>query len=306
MELHELKKQVTLGVLPTNFIIFVNAKDSTFLTKQYMQAITALAAGGVNKVSSIYEPKQSSLLALTAADDVLNVVYTETFAERAEDYAQFENTIVVCDQIEKSIEPAVADFTIKMPNLQEWQILDHVKTLCKGIVDEDLLWLIRACNLNIDRVLNELDKVQWFSKEEQKQVFASICADRNNGFYKADLFKIVNAIVDGDLVTLYNFLLYGGADLLEPVVLANRAFSNLKAILLITQNPNVSAESLGVSAKQKHTLSRQYASIDLEAAKKKMKFLAEFDFALKTSKLDMSKQDMLSYLISNTAFKIIR
>lgn len=305
MKLHELKKQIALGVMPTDFIIFVNAKDSMFLTDQYMKAIIALASG-VNKVSSIYEPQQSSLLALTAEENVLNILYTDTFAERAEDYSQFENTIVVCDQIEKSIEPAVADFVVQMPKLQEWQILDYVKTFCKGIADEDLLWLIRASEFNIDRVLNELDKVQRFNSDEQKQIFASICTDKNNGFYKADLFKIVNAIVDGDLVTLYNFLMYGGADLLEPVVLANRAFSNLKAILLVTQNPSVSAENLGVSAKQKHTLSRQYTSLNLEAAKQKMRFLSEFDLALKTSKLDMTKHEMLSYLISNTAFKITR
>lgn len=306
MKLHELKKQIALGVLPTDFLIFVNAKDSLFLTNQYIQAIIALASDGVNKVSSIYEPQQSSLLNLTAAENVINIVYTDTFAERAEDYTQFENTIVVCDQIEKSIEPVVADFVIQMPKLQEWQILDYVKTFCKGIVDEDLLWLIRATDLNIDRVLNELDKVQRFNSDEQKQVFASICSDRSNGFYKADLFKIVNAIVDGDLVTLYNFLLYGGADLLEPVVLVNRAFSNLKSILLITQNPGVSPESLGVSAKQMHKLSKQYTSLNLEAAKQKLKFLAEFDLALKSSKLDMSKHEMLSYLIANTAFKITR
>lgn len=306
MKLHELKKQIALGILPTDFTIFVNAKDSLFLTNQYMKAITALASGGINRVKSIYEPKQSSLLTLTAVENMLNIVYTDTFAERAEDYSQFENTIVVCDQIEKSIEPAVADFVVQMPKLQEWQILDYVKTFCDGIADEDLLWLIRAADLNIDRVLNELDKVQRFSNNEQKQVFASICTDRNNGFYKADLFKIVNAIVDGDLVTLYNFLFYGGADLLDPVVLVNRAFSNLKAILLVTQNLQASAESLGVSTKQKHALSRQYTSLDLEAAKRKMRFLAEFDLALKTSKLDMTKHEMLSYIISNTAFKITR
>lgn len=305
MKLHELKKQIALGIMPTDFIIFVNAKDSMFLTDQYMKAIIALASG-VNKVSSIYEPQQSSLLTLTAQENVLNILYTDTFAERAEDYSQFENTIVVCDQIEKSIEPSLTDFIVQMPKLQEWQILDYVKTFCKGIADEDLLWLIRASDFNIDRVLNELDKVQRFSSDEQKQVFASICTDRNNGFYKADLFKIVNAIVDGDLVTLYNFLMYGGADLLDPVMLANRAFTNLKAILLVTQNINMSAEALGVSAKQKHVLSKQYMSINLDAAKRKMRFLAEFDLALKTSKLDMNKHEMLSYLIANVAFKITR
>ena len=37
-----------------------------------------------------------------------------------------------------------------------------------------------------------------------------------------------------------------------------------------------------------------------------MKFLAEFDLALKSSKLDMPKHELLSYLIANTAFKITR
>lgn len=306
MKLPELKNQLTLGVLPTDFLILVNPKDSTFLSKQYVNAMIGLATGGVNRITSIYEPIQSSLLNLVTAENTLNLLYVDTFSERAEDYTQFDYTVVVCNQIDKTIEKAVEEFTIKLPKLSDWQIIDYAKMQCKCLDEADIGWLVKAADNNIERVMNELDKISLFSGDEQKQLFAAIQADRKSGLYSADLFSVVNALIDGDTLTLYNFLLNGGADLLEPVVLVNRAFANLKAILLTTQNVGMTPADLGVSSAQFYKLRKQYASLNIEAARLKLKFLAGLDLALKTSQLDMNKHDMLSYLIANVAYKITR
>jgi DNA polymerase III delta subunit len=303
MTLMELKEHITNKRVPRDFMIFVN-KECPFLASQYVKELSRLA-GGVNKISSIYEPQQSSLFLLTAPEDVLNILTIDTFDERSEDYSQFENIIVVCEQIDKTVAKCVENFIVKFPKLEEWQIFDYAKTICPHIDDEDLLWLVKATGNDIERVSNELAKVSLFNKDEQKAAFAAIRFDAQTDLYKVDLFAIVNALVEGDIPVLFEFIRYNGYESIEPVVLANRALTSLKNIILVSQNPMLTAEECGVSAGQYKFLKFKYRSLNISAVKQKIKFLSNFDLMLKTSKLELNKQDMLNYLISNLTYKII-
>jgi hypothetical protein len=303
MTLMELKDFITRGLVPTEFLIIVN-KDNPFLAKQYIDVIDRLAEGGIRKIKSIYEPQQSSLALLTETEGLVNVVNVETFDERSEDYSQFENTIVVCEQVDKSIIKNVEQFIIKMPKLEEWQIFDFAKNKCKNIDDEELLWLIKASNNDIERVLNELDKVALFEKDDQKIIFSSIRLDPQTDLVSFDLFTIVNALVEGNKPVLYDFLKHNGYESIEPVVIANRALTSLKNIVLASQSTGLDAADCGMSPKQFSTLKTRYRSLNIDLVRQKIKFLANFDLALKTSQLDLSKRDMLSYLVNNLTYKI--
>ncbi len=228
----------------------------------------------------------------------------DTFDERSEDYSQFENTIVVCEQVDKNIAKNVEDYVIKFPKLTDWQIFDYAKTICPNIDNDDLSWLVNASDNSIERVINELDKVSLFGKNEQKEVFSAIRFDPQSDLYKADLFNIVNALVNGDQVVLFDFIKHAGHEIHEPVVLANRALSSLKNIILIARNPQLSAEDCGVSKGQYNFIKNRYRSLNIEAIKYKIKFLSNFDLLLKTSQLELDKQDMLNYLITNLNFRI--
>ena len=303
MTLIDLKKQLTASTLPADFIILTN-KDNKFLSRQYLAAINRLAGSGLRVIKSIYEPSQSSIALLTDTEDTFNVLYTDTFDERADDYSRFENTVVVCEQVDKSIAEIVEKYVINLPKLEEWQIYDFAKTICPFADEDDIKWLIKATDENIERVVNELEKVALFSKEEQKAIFSAIRFDPQTDLFKADLFSIVNALVDGNNLILLDFLRHDGHELIEPVVLANRTFNSLKNIVLISQNPTLTASDCGVSIGQYRFIKSAYYSLDIEAVRQKLKFLSNFDLSLKTSKLDMSKRDMLSYLINNLAYKI--
>ena len=304
MTLIDLKNFITNNIVPSDFMIFVS-KDCPFLAHQYVKALGELSVGGITKINSVYEPLQSSIMLLATPTDALNVLYTETFDERSEDYTQFENTIVVCDQVSKDIAKNVEKYVIKFPKLSDWQLFDYAKTICPTIDDEDLQWLVKATDCDIDRVINELAKVSLFNKFEQKEVFAAIRFDPQSDMYKADLFDIVNALVLGDSAVLYDFLKHDGWEIHEPVVLANRAISSLKNIILIVKNPQLSAADLGVSPGQYNFIKSRYRSLRVNAVKQKIKFLSNFDLLLKTSQLELDKRDMLSYLVSNLTFKII-
>ena len=303
MNLIDLKKFITDKIAPSDFMIFIS-KDCPFLASQYVKALGDLSIGGINKISSIYEPQQSSIMLLTSIEGTLNVLCTDTFDERSEDYSQFENTIVVCEQVSKDIAKNVEEYIIKFPKLTDWQICDYAKTLCPSIEESELMWLVQAADGSIERVLNELDKVALFSKNEQKEVFSAIRFDPQTDLYKADLFNVVNALVEGDMLTLNEFIRHSGWELHEPVVLVNRALVSLKNIILISQNTNLTAEACGVSAGQFKFIKYKYKSLNIAAAKQKLKFLANFDLMLKTSQLELNKRDMLSYIINNMYYKI--
>lgn len=303
MTLMELKNFITSGIMPSEFLILIN-KDNQFLAKQYLNAIGALAPGGVNKISSIYEPFQSSLALLTTPDNCINVLTIDTFDERAEDYSQFENTIVICEQIDKSISAAVAEYTIKLPKFEEWQIYDYAKTLCPALEEEELTWLIRAADGSVERIVNELDKVRLFDKKDQKHIFSEVRFDPQTDLYKVDLFTIVNAFVDGDLVVLYDFLKHKNNELFDPIMLSNRILTSLKNIILVTQNPQLTAEDCGVSPAQYRALKYKYRSLNIKAIRQKIKFLTNIDLALKSSQLEMPKETLLSYLVANLSYKI--
>ncbi len=302
MTLIELKSFISSKILPSDFMIFIK-KDNDFLANQYVKALGQLAPGGLYKVSSIYETTQSSLALLTA-QDAINVLSVDTFDERAENYGLFENTVVVCNQVDKSIAKAVDDYIVKFPKLEEWQILDYAKTLCPGLDNDEITWLIKAAKGDINRILNELEKVSIFDKSQQKEIFNKVIFDPQSDLYELDLFKIANALVDGDTLTLFDFLSHNDYESLEPVVLANRAFSSLKNILLVSQNPALTAEDCGMSAGQFKFLKFNYRNVNVLAAKEKIKFLSNFDLDLKSSKLEMSKRSLMDYLISHLTYKI--
>jgi DNA polymerase III delta subunit len=231
-------------------------------------------------------------------------LYTDTFDERSEDYSQFENTIVVCEQVSKDIAKNAEDYVIKFPKLEDWQICDYAKTICPSIEENELMWLVQASGNSIERVTNELDKVALFGKNEQNEILSAIRFDPQTDLYQIDLFTVVNALVEGDMPTLYEFIKHDGWEVHEPVMLVNRALTSLKNITLISQNPNLKAEDCGVSAGQFKFIKYKYKNLNVVAVKQKLKFLTNFDLMLKTSQLELSKRDMMSYIIDNMYYKI--
>lgn len=302
MTLVELKQNINTKILPHDFMIFV-CKDADFLIRQYIQALGKLAPNGIRYITSIYEPLQSSSFLLTS-EGYLNVLIVDTFDERSENYIQFQDTIVLCNKIDKTIAEDVKDFTIVFPKLEGWQIADYIKTTCECLDADEITWLQTITNNNIERIENELSKVTLFEKHQQKDIFNAIRFDPYSDLYQINFFNITNALVDGNRMALHEFLSHKDYETIDPVGLANTVMNSIKNIILVTQNPFLSAADIGISTANYNRIRYNYGTLDIQAARAKLTFLVQFDLDLKTSKLDMSKQDLLNYLISHLAFKI--
>ena len=62
--------------------------------------------------------------------NTLHVVYVEEFNEFCENYEALENTIVVCNRIDKKLQKFVEDFVVEFPKLADWQIKDYMHVKC--------------------------------------------------------------------------------------------------------------------------------------------------------------------------------
>lgn len=304
MTLKQLKELILNNTPPTDFMIFVS-KDNKFLAKQYVTEIARARNAEIVKITSVHEPLQSSAFLLTQyANETLNVLTVETFEERAEDYSQFTDTIVICDNIDKSIAKALEEYIVEMPKFATWQLFDYTKTQVKILEDYEINWLLEVTAGDIYRLNNELDKIKLFKTEDQREVFQAIRFDPYSDLFQIDFYTFVNALVVGNVETVRDYLAHGAAEKLDPIGVANQVTTSLKNILLATQNPGTSAADLGLSPKQHKTLNSIYKTVWVDAVKSKLKFLTQLDVRLKSSELDLSKENMLMYLVSNLMYRI--
>ena len=189
MTLKDLKIAIMQKTLSDKFLILKNvenpAKDSnaSFLSEQYLQEISKARNLEINKVNSIYESLQSTL-PLLVPDKKLNVVKVDIFEETSLDYSQFIDTIVICNKVDSKIAPLLADFIVEIPKLENWHIEDYVKMLVPEIDNSNLTWLTRSTNYKIYRILNELDKVKLFNKNDQISVVKALKDDKVSDLYR--------------------------------------------------------------------------------------------------------------------------
>ena len=156
MELSKFKENVLNGTPPTQLVVLLCGEISLLRTN-----ILILCAQKQEKekklINSIFE-QDSAMSLVFDYTETINVLKTETFSEIAEDYSVFENTIIVCNKLEKKLESALADYIIKIPALKDWQVFDYIKQVCPELDDLEVKWLYNAAGKNIYKIESELDK----------------------------------------------------------------------------------------------------------------------------------------------------
>ena len=81
--------------------------------------------------------------------------------------------------------------------------------------------------------------------------------------------------------------------------MASIALKKAKDILFVTKNSNKSPTEIGLTPKQFGPISRIYAGFPEDRLKELIKFLSEIDLRVRTGALDMPKDNLVDYLITN-------
>jgi hypothetical protein len=322
MTLYELKQILADKIVPHNLIIFTPAKSKApenkfadkailkeeadtrlnnfyFLANAYVEALCDAKNCNKIEIESIFEPLISSMALVVDYENNICVHKTETFDTRADNYADFINTVVICEKVEKELVESLQEYIIEIPELSEWHIIDYIKQMCPTLSDEEALWLTKAAKKDLLRITNELDKVLLFPKNTQKEIISEIKQDPNTDLITITFTDIKEAIETGNKTKLLEYYFFGKHCKFDPIALTNSLLSEYKLNLLIRHNSGASPQDLNTSEgnyKRIKYYGRQYP---LEYLKNAIKFLSNIDLRLKASELEMSNETFIDYLISN-------
>lgn len=309
MKIEELKQAVTSGTLPSDFLVLV-CDGNYFLADQYIDTLCQKTNKEKNRLNSIYDIESTTAF-LFGSENAVNVVKVDVFEEKAKDYSQFKNVIVVCNKIDKKLEKSLSPFIVKMPKLVDWQIKAYMKVMCPGLGDTEINWLYEATSGNIYRIQLELNKIKLFRPEEQIAIFRDLARDQLSDLYHIDIFSLKNELIKPIVSEeVKNFMINAKyAPNIGVFGLVAMLLGDFKKALFITQRSGMSNDDLvkmGLTTKQIYAIKNSYEKLyrgeRLSAyLKKNITFLSGINSRLVEGKLDFggNEQQLLDYVICN-------
>ena len=306
MKLSELKQFIENPDLsiPNELMVFVY-EDSSFLAKQYLNAICEKRNLQKNIINSLTDISDNSALSLVFDFSArLNVLITDTFDEISDDYDSLTNVIILCHKIDKAIEKKVKDFVIKFPKLKDWQVLDYLKLKYKGVSAENLDWLYKVTKGSIDRLENELDKTLLFEEKDRNEIVNKMKADIHTDLFVMDYFELPSALYQNNATgfrTVVNYLLHRDLVDLDPISLTVQLLNKYKQCLFLVKHPEagLSAADLGMSTGAAYYAKKDAPRISDESLRRRIEFLASIDSRMKQGLIDMPKEQFIDYIICN-------
>lgn len=295
MELHKIKEKILNNTFYENFIIFV-CPENFFIANQYVEAIIRKSGKEKRIIKSLTELDSAMSLLLLDPNDYINVLQVETFEEFREDYSTIENTIIICNKIDKKLKDLVADYVVEVPILKEWQLESYVKQRCPALDDLEISWLVRATNKDIYKIENELDKLSLFSNTKQKEILAHLKFDLGSDLYFIDIFNLCDAIIYNNKNVIANYLKHQQVCNFEFLSLVGIILKKAKNLLL-TKYSRRSATELGLNQAYYNRLIKE-PFIDQNRLQYIIKTVSGLDLQLKSGLLDLDKDSQLVYLIS--------
>lgn len=301
MNLSEFKQSIIEHKFIKQFYI-LECADNYFLADQYIDTICNKYNLEKVYVSSILE-EESALNLVLDQTELLNVLKVDTFKEAAEDYSQFENTIVICKKIDKSINALVQKYVIKIPTLVDWQVKAYIKTLCPELDDLEINWLYDIASDKITkdgiyRLQNELDKLNLFSGNTKKEVLAKMAFDPKTDLYKFDIYALSAACILGDLTAVKQILKYRHAYKLELINFSSLLLSDIKKIILVCHNSGKKAAEIGLTAWQYDRVKTTFCRVPLSRLQELLYKVSQIDLQLKNGLLEFSSNYQIDYLLT--------
>jgi hypothetical protein len=294
MDLQTFKANILNGQAPTQLVVLLCA-ENFFIADQYINTLCAKTGKEKKIVSSIFE-QESALSLVFDYTETINVLKTETFSEIAEDYSIFENTIIVCNKIEKKLESVLADYIIKIPALKDWQVIDYIKQVCPELDDLEAKWLYNAAGKNIYKIESELDKVLLFHPKERKKALTCIRFSKDSDLFNLSIFELCDAIIYNRKDILVEYLRHRTVVNFELMSLVGVLLPKIRNLILVKFAGKTAAE-VGISDGQYYYLTKD-PYLPLERLQSLLQTVSNIDLQLKSGLLDISKDAQIDYVIS--------
>ena len=293
MKLEELKNNIKENKLTDDLIIFV-CPENTFLANEYTDAIVKFRGGNRKVIKSIFDTQTATAFFMDLNKPIY-ILRIDKFAERAEDYSNFTNTIVICEAIDKTVKTTARQYVVEMPKREDWQIIDYIKAVCPKIKNE-AEWLYTACNKDIFKIKNELDKINLF--QDPKEALTEMKNLPVSDLFEDAIFKFTDALLVKDFVTARDFMIHRQFCDLEPVAIVNTLLINLTKIIAVCFSNSLEQSKLNLTSAQYWAIKYRYKNFPLGRAMYCLDEMSTVDMKLKTGKLDLDKDSLLSFIVT--------
>lgn len=304
MKLRDLKKSIENKTIDDS-PLFLMVHDNNFVALQYVKTIADnknLKIQYIDTLDSLGS-SETDLFSSNSEDDTiyLRVMITDKLkGPLPEGIEKVTNLIVVFSSTEPETKKALDDAGLitEIPALKDWQILDYMKVVCKGMGTDRLKWLYTIAKGDVFRLDNEAQKIGVFPDDEQEEVFKELNdSEGYSDLSQLTIFNFTNAIMKKDYNSIKDILLDIDSIDIEGVGLVTILSRNVRNIIEIQMNSRATPESTGMSFKQFRAVNYSCGVFSDSKLKSMYEFLIGFDKQLKSGELDIDNDRMIDYII---------
>lgn len=298
MELKKIKEDIKLHKLNESIIIF-KCDDTKFIANQYIDEISRyknLIKTYVDNISKCENYNNNFFD--EPVKDKLFIINTNVFKSDVNNLSGYDNIIIVCNKLDDSTKSLFDRYIVEVPKIESWQILEYMKVKCKGIKEDDLIWLRDISNNDIYRIENEINKINIFNTDFQEDIFKSM---KQESMYSDlslyNIYNITNCILKKDTNKLKTILKEINSIDVEGIGLLTILHNNFKNIISIQLNRNASPESLNMNSKQFNAIRYSCGILNNSELIKIFKFLTDLDYKIKSGSIQLSNDRLIDYII---------
>ena len=285
MELKELKKQIENRTIDDSSIIFEIVDD--FVARQYIHEIAKIKGLMIESRDSL-DGLLGRSRSFDMSEKVAYVVSLDSIDELSDRILSKENIYIITKKIDKNVKENLASIIVTIPKLESWQIRDYVYSVGDGVKREKLDWLIHACNDDIHRLDQELQKITLFSKESRNSIFDDIASD---GLFsdatQHTMFDLSNALCTKDIDKLrdiYADIYQLGINEFGFLAILINSFRNIVSVQM-SKNPE--RELTHLTSKQLYAIRKNCGHYKNEQLTNILLFLYSLDSMIKSRELDI-------------------
>lgn len=301
MTIIDLKNQLNNNIADFKNLV-LTYKDNDFVILEYLNKIASIKGLKIKYVSEDYLKSldtASETLFETEEEKYLLVYKVEKLSASNFKFSYLvDDLIIVCKSIDAEIAEGFNASIIEFPELNEWRTKDYMKVHCSGLSNDAIDWLYKITGGDIYRISNEIYKLELYDKTYQEEMFLELNKEGNySDLCDLNIYNLTNAITKKDYLNLISCLSEIENIDVEPVGLVTILHKAFRDIINIQLNSRATPESLGFTLKKFKAIEYSCGKHSDDKLIKIFKFLNDFDYRLKSGKLDLSKSKLIDYLI---------
>lgn len=293
LNLNEVKTDLENNKDIDQFLIFYYEDTTDYIPVQYAKALARIRNSEILYVNELDEIN-SSPDPFSEPTSNLYVYKTDSLERIPAKYFQ-NNLIIITPKLLKDVEKEYDEYILRIPKLEEWQIVDYIKTVSPGLTQDEMEWLVRTYKSNMYRVELEVDKLKPFSENARQYIFEDFYVDHVfETLSEYGIFDFTNAIQGKDLKTISNILSDINHIDIEPTGLITLLCANFKKLIKVWLNKSPTPENTGLKSNQIWAINRLSRTYTKEQLVKVFELVSDMERRLKTG--EMPEELIIDYL----------